>query len=211
MRIARFLLSTLLYLIAFNCDLVGQILVGPKVGFNLGVFSVDNQAPGAKNSLRFGWTFGGIGELRISDNLSFQVEPTYIEKGTKVSFFDGIRQVDSDLRFSYLQIPLTVKAKISAQAFSPYAFVGPNLGFLLSAKAESNLGGYQHESDLTSDYRKTDIAIDAGLGFELPLTEFIILTADARYSFGLSNIDARKIGAVRTRGVQLFIGTLFQL
>lgn len=120
MRTIKILSAIFIFSLAFQIHVsFSQILIGPKAGFNVGIFSVKNQVPDAKNSYRLGLIAGCIGELILNDILSVQMEPTYIQKGTKVSFFNGTFQEESKLRFAYVQIPLTLKARMSIETVNP--------------------------------------------------------------------------------------------
>jgi hypothetical protein len=208
----RMLLFILLFLAVFvNQELCSQILIGPKAGLSLGVFSIANQASDASNSLRIGFLFGSAIEARISDMFSIQIEPAYNQKGALISFNDG----ETKIRFGYVQIPLTLKVRFENQPITPYLFVGPNVGFLLSAKAESNLNSPMHieyiEYDEKPNSKETDVAIDFGAGCEYNMSTSLILTADVRYSLGIYDIDKTSRGAVKTRCIQILIGTLIPL
>jgi hypothetical protein len=188
-------------------ELLSQIMIGPKGGINQSILSIENQIPNTLNSYRAGIILGGIIEVRLSEILSMQVEPTYIQKGSLISFYNGIQQVDTKTHLGYLQLPLFMKIRLPNHSVTPFAFIGPNIGILLSEKTESNL-----TYPVFAEYFKnTDYAIDAGVGFEYNISPLTILTMDVRYSLGIYNIDDTNIGAVRTRGIQLLVGVLFLL
>jgi hypothetical protein len=204
----RNLLFVFFILIVFRSpELFSQILIGPKGGLNLGVLSVENQIPDASNSFRAGILLGGAIEIRLSDILSIQAEPAYIQKGSLISFYNGIQQVDTKIHLGYLQLPFSMKIRLPDHSVTPFAFIGPNIGILLSEKTESNLT----YPVFTDYYKNTDYAIDVGVGFEYNISPLTIFTTDVRYSLGVYNIDNTNIGAVRTRGIQLLVGVLFLL
>jgi hypothetical protein len=79
---------------------------------------------------------------------------------------------------------------------------GPQVGFLTNAKAELNGG---EGVDVKSSFKKVDFAIGAGIGYINPNTGFGV---DARYNYGLSNINENGSVNSYNRGFQL--GLLYQ-
>lgn len=209
----RILSIALLVFAAFGTQKVNsQILIGPTAGLSLGVFSVDNQAPDASNSYRVGLFLGGAVEARLSDIFSIEIEPAYIQKGDLISFNNGYKQVESKFRFGYVQIPLALKVRLVNHPITPYVTGGPNVGFLLSAKAVSDFNSPTLiEYDEMPKYKRTDVAIDFGAGCEYNMSSSLIFTVDARYSLGVYDIDKTLTGAVKTRGIQILIGALIPL
>jgi hypothetical protein len=193
-------------------EMYSQIMIGPKAGINLGNLSIDNQVSSASNGYRIGLIAGCAIEARLNNRLSIQVEPTYIQKGSLISFNNGSYQVETKNRFGYIQVPVMMKVRFESKPIIPYLLIGPSVGFLLSATAVSN---YVYPTPLEYDekpnYQSSDITIDIGAGCEIITSSVLVLVADARYSFGIYNIHKAQGGEVKTRGIQILIGTLLPL
>ncbi|MER3523060.1 MAG: hypothetical protein C4326_03095 [Ignavibacteria bacterium] len=73
----------------------------------------------------------------------------------------------------------------------PYAFVGPNLGPVLSSKQKvQGFAGIQDgEYDIKSSTSSLDFGLEFGGGAELKVAKHIALTGDVRYNLGLSNLN----------------------
>jgi len=213
-NISKIFVFVLLVFTTFvNQKIYSQILIGPKAGLSFGVLSISDQVSSATNSYRIGFLVGGVVEFRINDMFSIQAEPAYNQKGSDISFNPGGYQVETKNRFGYLQIPLTFKVRLELLPLTPYVTIGPNVGFLLSAKAESNfISPTPVEYDEMSNYKKTDFAIDLGTGCEYRMSPSLIYTADIRYSLGIFNIhNVPDGGSVKTRGIQILLGLLTTL
>jgi len=210
--IKAFIIVLIIVVFIDKQEMYSQILIGPKVGLNLGKLSIENQTSSATNGYRIGFIFGGAFEARLSDILSIQVEPTYIQKGSLISFYNGFYQVETKYRFGYIQVPLLMKVRLKGESVVPYFLMGTSVGFLLSAKAVSNFAlPTSFEYDEKANYQSNDITIDVGAGCEINTSSTLILVADVRYSFGVYDIHKAPGGAVKTRGIQILIGTLIPL
>jgi len=105
-----------------------DIKFGVKGGLNLANMSGDVE----DNSMKLAFHVGGMAEIKISDQFSVQPELLYSEQGAKFS--------DGTLCLNYLAVPVMAKYAVSENLSLE---VGPQFGYLLSAKAkdESNDGG----------------------------------------------------------------------
>ncbi len=183
-----------------------QILIGPTIGLNWSAFSIGNLiGASAKSSL--GPSFGAIVEVPLIPLLSIRVEPSYIQKGSDVYFPDMGGPSIVKERNQYFQVPVELKANLPLPVFSPHIFLGPNVGYLLSAKATSNPN--YPEIDDRSSYKSFDLGVDAGAGLEFSIAPLIKANLDYKYSSGLLNIS--KTSPVHTRGIQLSAGLLFSI
>jgi opacity protein-like surface antigen len=148
-----------------------------------------------------------VAETRIGETFSIQAEPCLVQKGSEINFAPSYTR----LRLYYVQVPFTIKARLVHGLVIPYVFIGPNVGLLLTAKAETNVYGGSQEFDVKQNYSKSDVALDLGAGFEYEISTSAVLTLDIRYSLGLSNIDRTNTESVRTRSIQLLVGTVFRI
>ena len=105
-----------------------------------------------------------------------QPELLFSAQGTKV---DGPVGNDTDIKLNYLNIPVLAKYYIVDKKFSVEA--GPQLGVLLSAKADS-----QNIKDFT---RSADLGFNLGAGYNFTDN----LSVGLRYTIGLSPLSDKDI------------------
>lgn len=150
-----------------------DISFGAKAGLNLS--NITGDVEGA--SMKIGFQVGGFAEIKISEKFAIQPELLYSAQGAsfKEEFFG--ETFEYDINLSYLNIPVMAKYfvtdKLSLEA-------GPQIGFLLSAKAKSDSAS----EDIKDGFNSLDFGINFGAGFDV--TENINL--GLRYTAGLSNI-----------------------
>jgi hypothetical protein len=119
----------------------------------------------------------------------------------------------ADLSLSYVAVP--VLAKFVTVGGKVYVISGINLSFLTSAEIKAEEGS-EDPVDVKDSLRNIDLAVDFGVGGQLPLGRIKIML-EARYEQGLLNIaeenvveDALK-SRVRSSGLQLLAGILLPL
>ena len=132
--------------------------------------------------------FGVMAEIPISDKFSFQPELMYSGQGYALD--------KNTVELNYINVPLMAKYYVTNK-FS--AEVGPQMGFLASAKNES--------LDIKDQLKNTDFGLNFGLGYKLDSG----LNFGARYNIGLSNInDVSGISNKNQNGVfQFSVGYFF--
>jgi hypothetical protein len=152
-----------------------QIQFGVKAGANLSTFT-GNDATGAKSMAGFN---GGIfANIPIAKSFSFAPELIYSMKGAKYDSTSGYSPAYS-VHANYLDIPLLFKYKHSS-GFN--VETGPQVGFLLSAKAKAD----GMSVDDKSFFNSTEFAWDFGIGYDL---SSVPVGIEFRYDLGLSNIE----------------------
>ncbi|HEV2481470.1 MAG TPA: porin family protein [Puia sp.] len=151
-----------------------QIQFGVKAGANLSNFT-GNDAQGAKSLAGFN---GGVyADIPIVKSFSFSPEILYSGKGAKWDA-TGFTPAYS-IHANYLDIPLLVKYKHSS-GFN--VETGPQVGFLLSAKAKEQ----GTSVDDKSAFNSTEFAWDFGIGYDL---SSIPVGIEFRYNLGISNVE----------------------
>lgn len=143
---------------------------GAKAGLNLSNFTGDIE----NTSTKIGFQVGAFVEIKVSDKFSVQPELLFTSVGAK---FDGSPDVTATL--NYLAIPVMAKYYV-ADKFSLEA--GPQIGFLMSAKAKAD----GDSEDIKDGFESTDFGINIGAGYDV--TENINI--GLRYTVGVSNILA---------------------
>jgi Outer membrane protein beta-barrel domain len=206
------LLATLVFGLTYQTYAVLPFSLGFKGGTNIGNVSLDPDnlsAQGITKSTRLALMIGGVAELGVGGPIYIVLEPSYSQKGTKLE----AQGQKLTLEGSYLTIPLLLKAKFGPAPVKPYVFVGPNIGLLLSAKQVFEAQGQTQETDVKDNLSSTDFTIDLGGGVEFKIAKLVGITADARYSLGLSNInkDPNDDTKIKTTGIQILLGVLFTI
>jgi long-subunit fatty acid transport protein len=160
---------------------------GAKVALNIASLTGDVEDA----SSLIGFQIGGFAEFKISEKFAIQPELMYSAQGGKLSYSEADYSLESDIKLSYLTIP--VMAKLYAVPKFSIEF-GPQIGFLLSAKedwTESGLGGTFSESeDIKDSTESVNFGLNFGAGYDF--TEN--LTAGLRYNLGLSNVAKTDAG-----------------
>ena len=214
-----FPLALLLILaVAFSSAQV-KMAVGAKVGLNLGNVSYDPGLPsGITQSSRTGVVGGGTFLMMFSGvPLGVEADILYVMSGTKlegdVRTPTGVVKLTQTEKVSFLQIPVLLVGKFQTKSIvSPYVYAGPALGIVLSAKTLVEAPGYESsETDSKSEVNSTDFALVFGGGAEFMVAKKIGITADVRYSLGLSDLSKDENSKVKSRNFMFFAGVLFHL
>jgi opacity protein-like surface antigen len=104
---------------------------------------------------------------------------------------------------SFIEVPLLLKVQFGDQ-IRPYIMGGPTVGFLLSSKLESEIGGLLFKGDVKHITRKVDFGVGLGAGVSIPLGSSNIFL-DGRYTLGLTDLNkggtfTAKAGDIITKG-----------
>jgi len=91
---------------------------------------------------------------------------------------------------NFLVVPLLAKIKFDSPVVKPFLLAGPAIGFKVEGAATKTF----------------DFSLDAGGGVEFDVAPTIGLLVEARYSFGLVNVNALGGSTVKTRGIYILAG-----
>ncbi len=164
-----------------------QFQFGVKAGANFS--SVNGNATSDVSTLA-GFNGGVYFKLPVVGHWSIQPELLYSGQG----FEDNSGGFTSKQHFNYFNIPLLLKYTHFSGLFLE---TGPQFGVLTSA----NVKGDNISVDDKSYYHSADFSWVVGIGFKIPTTP---LSIDARYDFGISNIqDNTTNGTVRNGSFQI--------
>lgn len=165
-----------------------QVSFGGKVGLNLSSFSGDD-ADNVKSKL--GFNIGAFAQVPIAESFAFKPELVFSTQGAKSDEAGD----DTKLNLNYLNVPLLGKYATSSGFF---AETGPQIGFLLSAKAKSS----DVDVDVKDEFKGTDFAWAFGIGYEMPESGFGL---NLRYNLGLSNVPDASDASFKNSVFQLGI------
>ncbi|MDI9363344.1 MAG: porin family protein [Flavobacterium sp.] len=168
-------LSSTLYSASAQLSSEG-IRFGVKAGVNLANVSVKASGVSVSPSSLARLTAGGFAIFPIGEKFALQPELLYSGMGYKVN--------SDKVKLDYISLPILAKYKF-ANGLAAYA--GPQIGFLLSAKA--------NDEDVKDGINSTDFG--AAFGADYTLSSGINFSA--RYLVGLSNIVKETNSGVTTK------------
>lgn len=175
--IAIALLAVVLAAGTAQAGLVPQF--GLKGGLNLANVDLDD----LDSSTRTGWVAGLYCDLS-SPIVHLQPEVLYTSKG-----FDGGELTTAnhqlDYRSAWLEVPVLVVFSVPTPAVSPRAFIGPAISIPLTSEVRFDDRGWH---DIANDTKSTWSLI-LGVGVTVGR-----LGVEARYDFGLTEINDRPLG-----------------
>ena len=194
-----------------------EFRIGPMGGMNFGTISYSPASldPSATWAGRTGMMVGVQAELGFSNMFYIVLQPSYIEKGDKST--DGGLITTSVI--NEVEIPVLFKVKFLEGAVRPYAFVGPNFAFVISATGRSIQPG-MYDMNLFLHTSSPNLAVDMGGGLEFTVIPNLGITLDARYSLGVSNLVdwGATLGAIslktkttKASGFQILVGVMFHI
>ena len=149
--------------------------------------------------------YGGIfTSYAISDAFALQLELSYTGAGEKLSASSGDATTTDRLKASYIAVPLLAQYRFP---FGGYIELGPQLGFLLSAKDEED----GETTDVKNNLKGTDFEAALGIGYELKKTALAGLGINVRLIRGLTDISKTPSdgGKITNRGLN--IGLTYRL
>jgi hypothetical protein len=163
-----------------------QVSYGVKGGLNLSNI-IGSDAEGAK--AKIGFHAGVFAGIPVADRFSIQPELVYSAQGAK---YEETGEDDVNVNSGYLNVPVLAKYT-TASGF--YGETGPQLGFLMTAKAKQG----SDKTDVKEFYKTTDFAWAFGVGYKTSSN----LGVDLRYNLGLSRLDKEGDAKVKNGVFQL--------
>jgi opacity protein-like surface antigen len=180
---------TLAAFAAFGVANAQDMKFGAKAGLN-----VSNLTGDSNTSSKIGYQVGAFAEFKISEKFAVQPEVVYSNLGTKYDFLGA--EVTENL--NYIVVPIMAKYFVM-EALS--LEVGPQAGFLMSAKAKAD-GDSVDVKDL---YKSIDFGLNFGAGYDVTKN----INIGLRYSLGLANISDSSDADVKTSNFALAVGYKF--
>jgi hypothetical protein len=187
------------FLLAFAATLLGintldaqHFNIGIKGGVNL--YNIVNENSSIGEPL-IGFHVGLIGHYHLNNQFAIAPEVVFSTQGTKTSN----NGVESQLSLNYVNVPLLLQYMFD-NGFR--IFTGPQAGFLMSAKSNSN----NSEVDRTNDFQALEFGGVFGASYINPESNFGF---DARYNLGLTDINEVAAGSSFNRGIQVGLFYLF--
>ncbi len=164
-----------------------HVNIGIKGGLN--IFNIHNNNDANFDS-KAGFHLGLLGHIHLSKEWAFQPELLYSAQGAKFNTL-------SKLNLDYINLPLLIQYMFD-NGFRIQA--GPQIGLLINAKSKTG----DTSIDTKSNFKKVDFGLGAGIGYVNPTSGFGV---DARYIFGLSNINEG--GTIKSTNVGFQLGVFY--
>lgn len=201
-----------------------QVNIGIKGGLNFSDANADvfidviSDAPSTYTS----FLVGGLAEIPINQNFSFQPELIYTKKGFTVDEGTSFDLLGMNIpiggkattSISYVETPLLAKVKIGQGNARIYGIAGPSIGYATSAKIQPKVTLLidfnlpEVNIDLSDNiYNRTDISGILGGGAEYLTTSGKLFT-DIRYQHSFTNIINNPIAdlSIKNSGFQWTVG-----
>jgi outer membrane immunogenic protein len=163
------LLFTIAVISAINIH--AQIQFGVKGGLNLSNLIQSSPVPEVAYNLKEGFNAGAFLNVPLSKHFGLQPEILYSGQGAKVN----TNFENATSRLQYLSIPVLLRYNVSSSVF---AEIGPQAGFLLSARKKVHSTNYVTENpgdplvdqpgdniNIKSYYKSVDFSGVIGLGY----------------------------------------------
>lgn len=166
---------------------------GIKGGLN--VYTINNENEENYDS-RAGFNLGLLSHIHLAKQWALQPEIMYSSQGAKIN----TGNIETKINLDYINIPVLVQYMFD-NGFRLQA--GPQLGFLVNAKSKT--GGLS--VDIKENLNTVDFGLAVGAGYVHTPSGFGV---DARYNFGLSNINENSSYKSFNRGFQLGVFYLFK-
>jgi hypothetical protein len=161
--------------------------IGVKGGLNSFNIQTDNNSG---FDSKVGLHLGLLGHIHLNRQYAFQPELVYSIQGAKSG--------NADIKLDYINVPLLLQYMFD-NGFRIQG--GPQLGFLVDAKAENG-----SSVDIKDDFKSIDLGLSIGASYVHPTTGFGV---DARYNMGLSDISENSNVKSTNRGLQVGVFYLF--
>jgi Outer membrane protein beta-barrel domain len=164
--------------------------LGVKGGLN--IYNINNDNSSTYDT-KTGFNLGLIGHVHLTRQIALQPEAYYSLQGAKYTTLG----IDTKINLSYINVPVLLQYMFD-NGFRLQA--GPQIGFLINAESKTS----NTNVSIMNNLKKVDFALSAGIGYVHPPSGFGI---DARYNFGLSNINKSSSTKSTNQGFQ--IGAFF--
>jgi hypothetical protein len=171
----------------------GPASIGVKGGVNIAKLKFDSDAEQVDVKNLVGAVAGLFLSKPISDNVGVRIEGLFSQKGAK----NQESGEDAKYKLTYIDVPALLVFGPSSSGNTHFnVFTGPQVSF--KTKAEFEFAGQTEDAD--NQVKGTDFGWVVGAGLESGR-----LTADARYTLGLSNI-AESGNKVKNRVFAVMVG-----
>ncbi len=211
------LLAILTITIMTVTSLSAQNSWGIRAGTNLAKWRSSDKEVTEGQKMSAGLLISVPLELGVSNMFAVQIEPSFIQKGTKLDLNETAGgtsySAKGRLTVNYLELPVLAKLKFGKSETRFHALFGPSLGYAASgrSKGTSTINGKttEYNEKVTfgkDDYPRLDFALNAGIGVGFGAFGF-----DVRYALGLKNLSEDNDSKLHNDGLQLALSYMMPL
>lgn len=146
---------------------------GIKAGANFANLKATSGDDDESMDMKIGFHVGGFVNVPIGETFAFQPELVFSQEGAKQDV-----GLDDDLKLNLTYLNVPVLLQYNASGF--FAETGPQIGFLMGAKAKVG----DEDEDVKDSFESINFSWAVGLGFKTASG----LGFGARYNLGISNL-----------------------
>ncbi len=181
--------------------------VGPEIGLSFSKLVGDMAQDQQFNSGLMG---GGHITYSTRNTFGITFKALYHRRGSQEESSDGVVYRSA---LDYLEFPLLARFFLTPGGkFRPNVFAGPSAGLLLGVKNKAGDGDYANvTSQMRDTYTNFDFGLTAGIGLNYLIAKETRLLFDARYLYGLSDINNIDRVSMNNRSLAFTLGLSFGL
>lgn len=214
MRHVKTLLGAVCLLALAPTGVLAQGTMGLKGGFNVSTLSVDDPAnPDLEFDDQTDFVVGAFLQCASAGWFALQAEALYSQNGAMTEGDEG----EVKLNLNYLRVPVLLMARFTSREspMYPILYAGPQVAFQTRCQVtgeqegvSESLGCDDPELDDPLETKSVEFGLVFGGGLEF-LFSRLTAQLDARYNFGLTNLNAAASSSevsVKNRGWSFMLG-----
>lgn len=188
-------------LFSFKTIAQQNVSIGPVIGLNYSTVSNNSGA-----EFKAGFVGGIFANYSTKTDFGFNGSLIFSQLG------NNVEDSDNYLTLNYLQVPINLVyyfgEGMREGSFRPKLFIGPYIGYLVSAKSP----GFTNEQTLNF-FNALDYGANIGAGFNYAIKNKTWLNVDLKYGYGFANIpkDGSVLSKFQNRTLSLTAGISFPL
>lgn len=189
----KLLLTMALVTVAFTAE-AQQFKVGLGGGVNstwLLNKNISDQGEAIDYATTFGGAFGLKTQYFFNEKMGIELGILYSGHNQKYETNEEGFGLEVKTKLSYVDIPVLFHYG-SGKGF--YFEIGPQFSFLTGAKDEDlafSFGGVNiplETTDVKDSFNKTNVALVLGAGMDIPVSDFLTVTAGLRFGYGFTDV-----------------------
>lgn len=213
----------------FSQKITGGVKISPLISF----MKPDVSKKIENNKIKFGFNFGLVGDLNLSDNFAISTGinvnnlggslkysdsiPNFtVDLGTSDSIYNISKGAILDYKLQYVEIPISIKGKTNEIGYITYFLqAGINPMIRWKAKGIVNGGSIIDNESIVNEVSPLFVAYNIGGGFEYSLGGNTKVLVEVIYKNGLTDITKTKVYGVNEsdkiilNSISLSVGILF--
>lgn len=228
---SKFFFVIVIISVLFHQNVSAQHGIGIMGGMNFAKLNIDPQDESMEIQPRNGLLLGGILNIGITQFLSLQFEPSYMQKGAEVilDFYEEgyTFKIEETVEAAYIDIPVLLRATLQTKDVQPYLLGGFTLDFLLGDVKEVlnkiTINGVDYTNQVPANEREHeitsnafDLCVNFGGGLSILMQSFSLML-EGQYSLGLLDINDESVSSnevktkIRNHGFQAKAGIIFPI